>query len=217
MLTLLILRFQIFGLNRLGYIIFLYMLTLLLSSWCIDYLFHLYLLTGSLSFLNYLFYFRISFFFLNNWSFCKNWLKYLILFNDFRLSLLWRLIKNMIHYFWFLLWFWLLFLLILKRILNSDMFQCGLCLLLNICKLPKLIFFLIFILLINSLLQALLLYIFIWIIFLKVTLYLHTIRNYYLNFINSLLRINLDFTWRQLLSLVFWFLLFMGFKGILRC
>ena len=122
MLTLLILRFQIFRLDWLRDIIFLNMLTLLLSRWCIDYLFYLDLLTGSLCFLNYLFYFRISFFFLNYRSFCKNWLKYLLLLNNFRLSLLWRLIKNMIHYFWFLLLLRLLFLLVFKRILNSDMF-----------------------------------------------------------------------------------------------
>jgi hypothetical protein len=135
MLTLLILRFQIFRLDWLRDIIFLNMLTLLLSRWRIDYLFNLDLLTGSLCFLNYLFYFRISFFFLNNWSFSKNWLKYLLLLNNFRLSLLWCLIKNMIHYFWFWFLLGLLFLLVFKRILNSDMFQCSLCLLLNICKL----------------------------------------------------------------------------------
>jgi hypothetical protein len=67
------------------------------------------------------------------------------------------------------------------------------------------------------LLQALLLFFIFWILFFKVTLNLHSIRYNNLNFINSFLRVDLDFTWGQLLTLIFWFLLFMWFKSILRC
>ena len=170
------------------------MLTWLLRIRGIDYLFYLNLLTSSLSFLNYLLNFRISFFFLNYGSFSENWLKYLLLLNNFRLCLFWCLIKNVIHYFWFLLLLWFLFALVFEWILYSDMFQSSLRLLLNICKLSLIIFFLIFIHQFFLLLKALLLIILFWIFFFKVTLNLHSIRNNNLNFINSLLRIKLDFT-----------------------
>jgi len=119
-LFLLLLRFKILWLDWFRNTFFLNLL-LSVSSWNIINLLHLDLLAGSLCFLNYLLNFGILFFFLYNWSLCKYRLKYLFLFDYFRLYLFRCLIKNVIHYFWFLLFFFFTFLLF-KRILNSYMF-----------------------------------------------------------------------------------------------